>query len=146
MSRVIAFDWGAARIGVAVSDPTRTLATPHAVLAEKDKGQQIKKCVALVRDLEATLILVGAPVHLDGHQSTSSAVAEKFAAALERALAAAGLNVVVTRVDERWSSVEAEARLREGGHRKLGHRGMAIDAAAAAVTLQAWLDQAGQGR
>ena len=140
MSRVVAFDWGLARIGVAVSDPTRTLATPHVVISEKDKGQQIKKCVALVRELEAEVVLVGLPVHLHGGTSQSTLTAERFTAALERGLAAAGLTPQLHRVDERWSSVEAEARLRESGHRRVGRGGVAVDAAAAAVTLQAWLD------
>jgi len=139
--RVVAIDWGLARLGVAASDPTRTLASPHATLHEKDKGLQIKRAAALVRELEATLVLVGLPLHLDGRESESSAAARKFAAKLATFV----LPVPVELVDERLSSVEAGERLAERPGRRApragaGFRDGVLDRAAAAVMLQAWLD------
>lgn len=132
--RVVAIDWGQARLGVAVSDPTRTLATPHTTLHEKDKGLQIRRTAALVAELEATLVLVGLPLHLDGRESESSATARRFAAKLATVVAP----IPVALVDERLSSVEAAERLAE---RPTKRRGDDVDRAAAAVMLQAWLDQ-----
>lgn len=137
--RVVAIDWGEARIGVAVSDPTRTLATPHVTLHEKDKGQQIKRTQALVAELEATLVLVGLPLHMDGNESPSSKSARKFAEKL------AGLiqPIPVELVDERLSSVEASERLAARPTKK-SERGD-VDRAAAAVMLQRYLDEPPRG-
>jgi len=135
--RVVAIDWGEARIGVAVSDATRTLATPHTTLHEKDKGLQIRRVAALLSELEATVVLVGIPYHLDGNASASTITAEKFAAKL-----ATVVGIPIIRVDERLSSVAAEERLEQRGRTKARpktDKGL-VDRAAAAILLQAWLD------
>jgi len=133
--RVLAVDWGEARIGLAVSDPTRTLATPYATLAEKDKGLQVKRVAALAGELEVTEVIVGLPLHMDGRETTSTRPAMKYAEKLARFVA-----VPVTLVDERLTSFEAEALLEAAG-RKAGRADKGrIDSAAAAVLLQRWLD------
>ena len=132
--RVMAVDWGEARIGVALSDPTRTLATPLVTLSEKDKGLQIRKVAALAAEHEATLVLVGLPLHLDGRDSASTVTARKFAAKLALVIAP----IPVELVDERLSSVEAAERLSETTRKKVDR--LALDRAAAAVLLQGWLD------
>ena len=133
--RVLAVDWGEARLGIALSDPTRTLATPLVTLHEKDKGQQTRRVHALVLEHEATLVLVGLLLHMDGRESPSSVIARKFAAKLELVLQP----IPVVLVDERLSSVEATDRLAARG--KKTERGD-VDRAAAAVLLQGWLDDA----
>ena len=130
----MAVDWGEARIGVALSDPTRTLATPLVTLSEKDKGLQIRKVAALVAEHEATLVVVGLPLHLDGRDSASTVTARKFAAKLALVIAP----IPVELVDERLSSVEAAERLSETTRKKVDR--LALDRAAAAVLLQGWLD------
>ena len=133
--RVLAVDWGEARIGLALSDPTRTLATPYMTLAEKDKGLQIKRVVALVDLLEIAEIIVGMPLHMDGAATTTTRPAMKYAEKL------AGLvSVPVTLVDERMTSITAEARLSEAGWKSSRADKSRIDSAAAAVMLQNWLD------
>jgi putative Holliday junction resolvase len=134
--RILAVDWGAARIGLAVSDPTQTLATPLATLHEKDKGAQIQRVSALVHELEATRVIVGLPLHLDGGESPSARSATKFAEKLARFV-----DVPVELVDERFTSVVAEERLIEAQRniRSRASKGL-IDSAAAAVLLQEWLD------
>jgi len=138
-------DFGLARIGVALSDPTRTLASPLTTVHEKDKGAQIRRVVALATEHEVAQVVVGIPYRLDGTVGDIAEVAEKFAAKLE-----ATLDVPVARWDERFSSVTAEDALRvaDTGRRKKkrsrkDEKGR-IDAAAAAVLLQEWLD--GPGR
>jgi len=138
--RVVAIDGGEARLGVAVSDPTRTLATPHTTLHDKDKGRQIQRVAALVRELEATLVLVGLPLHLDGNESPSSTIARKFAAKLATVL----VPIPVELVDERLTSVEAQELLDARPKRKTARD--ELDRAAAAVLLQGWLDGQGRGR
>ena len=140
MNRVMGIDFGEARIGVALSDPTRTLATPLTTLHEKDKGQQIKRTAALMAEHEVTLVVVGIPYRLDGSVGDMAEMAEKFAAKLEQVT-----GVPVERTDERFSSIAAEGALRmaDGGKRKKGKQDKGrIDQAAAAVLLQEWLDAA----
>lgn len=140
--RILAIDWGLARIGLAVSDATRTLATPIPALHEKDKRAQIERVVALVATEEITRIIVGLPLHLDGAESPSSQAARKYAEKL-----ANRVGVPVELHDERFTSVEAESRLDEsdelGGRRsrqKRGDKGR-IDSASAAILLQSVLDR-----
>ncbi len=138
LGRVLAIDWGEARIGLALSDTTRTLATPHSTLHEKDKGQQIKRVVALVSELEVTAIIVGLPLHMDGSATSTTRPAMKYAEKL------AGLvSVPVSLVDERMSSITAEQRLTEAGRKPTRADKGRIDSAAAAVLLQEWLDTRG---
>lgn len=140
--RVLAIDWGLARLGLAISDATRTLATPLPALHEKDKRAQIERVVALIAPEEVSHIVVGLPLHLDGRDSDSSRAATKYAEKLASRVA-----VPVELFDERFSSVEAEERLRAGGSkRSLDRRDKGrIDSAAAAVLLQAWLDARARG-
>lgn len=135
-------DFGEARIGVALSDPTRTLATPLTTVHEKDKGLQIRRVAALASEHEVAQIVVGIPYRLDGSVGDMAEMAEKFAAKLE-----ATVGLPVARWDERFSSVTAEDALRvaDGGRRKKRkgqHDKGRIDQAAAAVLLQEWLDGA----
>lgn len=139
--RVVAFDVGAKRTGVAVSDATATLARPHGCLAGPDR---VAEAVALVRQIQeedaGVVIVVGLPRRLDGRETDATPRARAFASALER-----HLGLVVVFQDERLSSVEAESRLavRERDWRKRKAR---IDAAAAAVILQDYLDEAARRR
>lgn len=137
----MAVDYGLARLGVALSDPTRTLASPLTVLHEKDKGAQINRVVDLAREHGVGRILVGVPVHMDGTNSDMSVMAEKYAAKLERV---SGLPV--ERVDERLTSAAAEELLldnmRQGRTRRRALKGE-IDKVAATLMLQEWLDAQG---
>ena len=142
MTRVLGVDFGEARIGLALSDPTRTLATPLTTLHEKDKGQQIRRVAALAAEHEVATVVVGMPYQLDGSVGPMAELAERFAARLEREV-----GVPVVRWDERFSSVAAEDALRtaDGGRRRRGKQDKGrIDQAAAAVLLQEWID--GPGR
>lgn len=142
MSRVLGIDFGEARIGVALSDPTRTLASPLTTLHEKDKGQQIRKVIALIAEHEPAAVVVGVAYERDGHFGPMAELCEKFAARLEQEL-----TIPVMRWDERFSSVAAEEALRRAdvGKRRRGRPDKGrIDQAAAAVLLQEWID--GPGR
>lgn len=142
--RTLGLDWGEARVGVALSDPTGVVAMPHGVIHEKNKGDQTRAVVELVRETGSQRIVVGLPLHMDGSRSPSTDEAERFAAKLE---ATTGLEVV--RWDERWTSVAAERALREmGGRRKRGQgqrrhdhtKKGDVDRVAATLMLQAYLD------
>ncbi|MGE0393526.1 MAG: Holliday junction resolvase RuvX [Vicinamibacterales bacterium] len=138
--RVVAFDYGARRVGVAVSDLTGTLARPLTVLHPAGGPQAVLTAMRdEVRRLAGEedglgLIVLGLPRRLDGSPTEVTPVVEALRPPLE---AATGLAVVFQ--DERLSSREAESRLalRERDWRK---RKAALDAAAAAVILQDYLD------
>lgn len=138
--RVLGIDYGAKRIGLALSDATATLASPWRLLQRPPSEAEtlrimIKEIDVLARDddgLEA--VVVGWPRRLDGSPTHQTAIVETFARALGDRLA-----VPVVLQDERLSSHEAESRLaaREADWRK---RKAKLDAAAAAVILQDYLD------
>jgi putative Holliday junction resolvase len=138
--RIVGLDVGERRIGVAVSDATGTLATPVSVLrpASLEAGavQLVSnEVVRLARDDEPiTAIVVGLPRRLDGSPDAMTPRVEAFAAALG---ARTGLPIVLQ--DERLTSREAESRLavREKDWRARKQR---LDAAAAAIILQDYLD------
>ena len=137
---MLGIDYGAKRIGLALSDATATLASPWRLLLRPPSEAEtlrimIKEIDTLAKDddgLEA--VVVGWPRRLDGSPTHQTAVVETFARALEAKIA---LPVVLQ--DERLSSHEAEARLavKESDWRK---RKAKLDAMAAAVILQDYLD------
>jgi putative Holliday junction resolvase len=133
MTRIVALDPGARRIGVAVSDPLRITAQPYGTLdaTAHDLDQQLGD---LVRDLAAELIIVGHPVGLNGTEGPAAREARAFA---QRVGEATGLPVKLH--DERLTTVTAERVLLEAGLRRERRRA-ARDRVAAAVLLQSYLD------
>ncbi|MEO7133064.1 MAG: Holliday junction resolvase RuvX, partial [Vicinamibacterales bacterium] len=138
--RVVGIDYGARRIGLALSDATATLASPWRLLQRPPSEAEtlrimIKAIDGLAQDedgLEA--VVVGWPRRLDGSPTHQTAIVETFARLLGGKIA-----VPVVLQDERLSSHEAESRLavRESDWRK---RKAKLDAAAAAIVLQDYLD------
>lgn len=136
MARTLAFDYGERRIGVAASDPTRTIATPLTTLARRaGKRPPWPEIAALVAEQEADEIVVGLPLGLDGEEGPWAAEVRAFGDDLARRT-----GVPVHWMDERLSSVRAERGIRSMGLRKsVRERKERIDAAAAAVILEGWL-------
>lgn len=133
--RVVGIDLGARRIGVAVSDATGTLASPHLVVRRSgDVGADHRRLAAVVAEVGAERVVVGLPLSLDG----GAGPAARAAAAEAEALAAV-VGVPVETYDERLTTVSAQQALRAAGTRGRRQRDV-IDKAAAAVLLQAWLD------
>jgi len=137
--RILAVDWGEARIGLAMSDPTGTLASPLTTLHEKDKRAQIERVVEVAREHEVARIVVGIPYKLDGEEGHMARWARKYAEKLERV---SGIEVVG--YDERFTSVAADFALEaaDGGKRRSRDKGDR-DSAAAAILLQEYLDGGG---
>jgi putative Holliday junction resolvase len=142
--RVLGIDLGERRIGLAVSDPSGTLARP---LKTIERGRADRDAIAQLRLVVAELavedcigsIVVGLPRRLDGSPTAQTARVEHMVALLSKTL-----NLPVYTQDERLSSHEADARLaaRERDWRK---RKAKLDAAAAAVILQDFLDARPKG-
>ena len=102
MTRVLALDYGSARCGCAVSDPTGTLATPLEAVADPASEQGVGRIAALVAELGAERVVVGLPVSLSGDEGPQAAAARAFAARLAGALA-----VPVETFDERFTTALA---------------------------------------
>lgn len=129
--RVLALDVGERRIGVAVSDPSGTLATPHGVIRRRSKTEDFASVVRLVAELGVERVVVGLPLASDGQPGPQARRIARYARAL-----ANSLNVPVEFYDESLSTLTAEALLAHSG----GKGRTPIDAAAAAVILQDYLD------
>ncbi|MGH9200476.1 MAG: Holliday junction resolvase RuvX [Vicinamibacterales bacterium] len=138
--RVLGIDYGARRIGLALSDASATLASPwRAIERPSSESATLNLVVSEIESLAESdggleAIVVGWPRRLDGGATHQTAAVEAFARALE-----ARVRLPVVLQDERLSSREAESRLarREPDWRKRKAR---LDAAAAAVVLQDYLD------
>lgn len=136
--RVLALDIGDVRIGVAISDPDRRIALPLGTVQVGRPPGELRAIGDLVRDNDAALVVIGEPLNMDGSHGSAAVHAESFAAALRGVL-----DVEIVLHDERLSTVVAARELRSAGVRARDQRAV-IDAAAAQVILQSWLDaQAG---
>ena len=133
--RVLGLDLGARRVGVAVSDSERRVATPLEVVTREKRQDAYRRQVRrLVEEWEATLVVVGLPRSLSGALGPAAKAALAEIAALR-----ATLPVPVETYDERLSTVTAERSLVAQGLRGPARR-QVIDQVAAAVVLQGWLD------
>jgi putative Holliday junction resolvase len=142
MMRVLAIDLGSKRIGVAVSDPSGTLASPYeVVLRSGDVARDHRRLAELVAETEAERVIVGLPYSLDGSIGPAArAVLEEVE--LLRVVFGA---VPVETFDERLTTVTAHQRLAEQGVPSKKRRAI-IDQAAAAVLLQTWLESPARRR
>jgi putative Holliday junction resolvase len=135
--RVLALDYGSARCGVAVSDPTGVLATPLEPVLKPAGRKGMGKLLALVREIEAERVIVGLPLSLSGADSAQTREAREFASVLEQRLD----GVPVELYDERFTTRLAQ---RDGGGSGRSPRA-SEDSRAAAHLLSAWLDRHAHG-
>jgi len=140
---VLGVDFGQKRIGLSVSDPTGTVATPlETVQRRSGKRPPLARLERIARDFSVEHVVVGLPLGLDGEETEWCREVRGLGEQLgER------LGVPVSFVDERLTSVRAERAIRSMGLPKQEReRKGRIDAAAAQLILQAWLDQPGIAR
>ena len=129
----LAVDVGSVRIGVARSDPDGILASPLTVV--RSGPGELTALATLAASADAIEVIVGLPTSLSGREGVAAAAARSFAAELADRLAP----IPVRLVDERFTTAQAHEALRRGGKDSRTRRDT-IDAAAAAVLLQAALD------
>lgn len=132
-TRVLAIDLGAKRIGLAISDETRSIAFPAGTLASRGAKADVAALAALAAEREVGAIVVGLPIHMNGRRGKEAQRSEAFAAALGRAT-----GLPVSLLDERWSSRGAQRALHEMGHSAKQQRGR-LDEVAATLLLQVFL-------
>jgi putative Holliday junction resolvase len=137
--RVAGIDFGTVRIGIAISDPARTLASPYENYARGTAEQDAERFRRLVAEEEVTLFVVGLPVHLDGRESEKSRQARQFGQWL-----ADVTGVAVEYFDERFTSTQAEQALLEAGMTSK-RRKKRKDMLSAQIMLGAYLESHGRG-
>jgi len=136
--RYLGLDVGRARIGLALADDVLRTARAYATVARRSDAVDLAAIGEVARQFEVTQAVVGLPLNMDGSEGASARFARAFAAKLGQAL---GLPVALQ--DERLSTFEAEDRLRQQGVTARDQRAL-VDAEAAAVILQSWLDGGGR--
>ena len=137
-STVLALDFGLKRIGIASGDTLTRTARPRGAIGNGHGGPDWAALQRILDDVRPARIAVGEPYNADGTESPLTAVARRFAAELQQRC-----SLPVDLVDERWSSQDAEERLRAA--RASGLRGRRVtaadvDATAAAVILERWFE------
>jgi len=126
--KVLALDHGSSRTGVAVSDPTGTIARPLPAISRVDSPAGRKALAAVIAAEAPEVIVVGEPRSMSGEHGEQARAAAGFAGRLK-----GRVRVPVEMWDERLTTVEAARRGREGGS------GADLDSLAACVLLEAWL-------
>ena len=138
--RIAGIDFGTVRIGIAVSDPRQTIASPYENYTRKDPAQDARRFQRLVSEEEIVQFVVGLPIHLDGNESAKSLEARDFGKWLEQQT-----GIPVDYHDERFTSVEAENQLLAVDMSR-AKRQQRLDMLAAQLLLAAYLESRRDGR
>jgi putative Holliday junction resolvase len=131
---VLAFDFGEKRIGVATGETLVGSAHPLTVIRAESNDQRFAAIAALIAEWQPERLIVGLPTHADGTEHAMTRMATRFAERLGRRF-----SLPVSLADERLTSLDAEARLRETGRNSKSARPL-VDAVAAQLILQTWLE------
>lgn len=151
--KILALDYGRARIGLALADSEARIAAPHDTLERVNRNEDMRRLRELVRDHNVTQIVVGLPLRLDGSHGDMAEETTRFANRLRKQI-----GVPVAMMDERLTSWEAERILEEEQGRRITHETThdgkrkrlsnaqgkyTVDAIAATVILREYLSREG---
>jgi putative Holliday junction resolvase len=133
--RILAIDHGTKRVGLALSDESRSLASPLRTLPAEPAGTLAERIAAVAREVGAAELVVGLPRNLDGSSGEAARDARTLVEELKRST-----RMPVSLYDERLSSVEAERTLVGQGLRRQKRR-LVVDQLAATLVLQSFLER-----
>lgn len=140
--RLVGIDYGTKRVGLALADPLRMFARPHGAFSQREAVEELKRLHAMEG---IDTVVVGWPLTLEGDEGVATERVQQYINRLRNALPA---SVRIVKRDERMTSEMAKDALRDAGARRTGRyaedRGR-VDAAAAALILQDYLDTSGKG-
>lgn len=131
---IVGVDVGMARVGVARCDPDRHLAFPVTTLKRDPWGGHVDEIAEIVREHDATVVVVGLPLHLGGHAGEAATMAISFARDLAELI-----DVPIRLVDERLTSRSAHRALQAAGRPLRDHRAV-VDQQAAVIMVEQSLD------
>jgi putative holliday junction resolvase len=132
--RVLAIDHGTKRMGIAVSDPSGTIALPLEFIPAEPFKAFLERLKALIQEKEVEQILIGMPRNMDGSYGPAAAKVQEFIAVLKETIA-----IPIRTWDERLTSTQANRMLLQTDMRRQ-ERKQKVDQAAAAILLQSFLD------
>lgn len=132
--RAMALDLGSKRIGVAVCDPTRTIAQSYGVIKRRSRVEDFERYEQIIAEEDITLLVVGLPTRIDGSDSDTAVWIRNYIEELSHRI-----DIPVEFWDESYTTVMAEESLRQRGKRGKQARER-VDAVAAAIILQSYLD------
>ena len=135
MPRILAIDHGTVRIGLAISDEMELVASPLKTVDAQHEAE--REIVRVVREKHISRIVIGMPFHMNGQKGGAAERVENFATSLGKALQH---EVPIDFVDERLSSVEAEASMTRAGITGKRERNEIVDQLAAVVILQDYMN------
>ena len=133
-SRIMAIDLGDLRIGIALSDPSWTIASGYGVIKRSSRQSDFDKIGHIAEENNVLRIVVGLPTLPSGEEGTRAAWARDYASSLSSAL-----GILVRLWDESLTTVDAEASMRERGYSQ-NRRRERVDSVAAAFILQSYLE------
>jgi len=137
--KAIALDYGSVRIGVAMSDETRTIAFGKKVLA--NQPSMLTQLLQMIQTENIREIVLGYPLNMKGEKTNQTLEVEKFENELKEFLSANGFEIAVKRWDERLTSKMAETSLITSGMKKKKRQDKGnLDIISAALILQSYLD------
>ncbi|HPN33142.1 MAG TPA: Holliday junction resolvase RuvX [bacterium] len=135
LGRIMGIDYGSRRIGVGLSDPTQTIASPLTTLVFHNDGELLNQLRRLVAEHEVVAVVVGWPVNMNGAAGEKANAVEKFVQQIRPFL-----NLPIYLWDERWTTVSAHRVLMEQGLAPSRNRDR-VDAIAGAFILEAFLQR-----
>ena len=134
MGRLLAIDYGARRVGLALSDPLKMIASPYRTIIKKNNTILIEEIERIIAAEDVELTIIGLPLGMAGQKTEQTKKVEEFVDKLT------DRGIIIKYEDERWSSVAAKRSLKEQNI-KSGYNKDLVDQTAAAIFLQQYLDR-----
>ena len=134
MGRFLAIDYGARRVGLALSDPLKMIASPYRTIINKNNTILIEEIERIIAAKDVELTIIGLPLGMAGQKTEQTKKVEEFVDKLT------DRGIIIKYEDERWSSVAAKRSMKEQNIKSGYNKGL-VDQTAAAIFLQQYLDR-----
>ncbi len=134
MGRFLAIDYGARRVGLALSDPLKMIASPYRTIIKKNNTILIEEIERIIAAEDVELTIIGLPLGMAGQKTDQTKKVEEFVDKLT------DRGIIIKYEDERWSSVAAKRSMKEQNIKSGYNKGL-VDQTAAAIFLQQYLDR-----
>ena len=134
MGRLLAIDYGARRVGLALSDPLKMIASPYRTIINNNNTILIEEIETIIAAEDVELTIIGLPLGMAGQKTEQTKKVEEFVDKL------IDRGIIIKYEDERWSSVAAKRSMKEQNI-KSGYNKDLVDQTAAAIFLQQYLDR-----
>ena len=134
MGRLLAIDYGARRVGLALTDPLKMIASPYRTIIKKNNTNLIEEIERIIAEEDVELTIIGLPLGMAGQITEQTKKVEEFVDKLT------ARGIVIKYEDERWSSIAAKRSMKEQNI-KSGYNKDLVDQTAAAIFLQQYLER-----